>query len=191
MGVRDLPVPPRIARLPRAGALPVPWTTQWQAPDTTTEITATDRGHTLTCTCRVQQGTPAFGQPCPNRQRQAVTDRLCSVCGTSVKPTSQCAFVVGGTDPVGVLLEPPTHPRCLSFALHACPVLASAQDKGHVLTAREYTIVEQRVVGMEDGDVVHRLFPEPSRLGVLDLIGLIPKDGVLTPISEWIATRPL
>ncbi len=186
--VRDLVVPPRIARLPRVGALPVPWATQWKSSDTSTSITFTDRGRTVTCTCQPGKGTPVFGQPCPDRQRRAVIDRLCSICGTPIKPTSQCAFMVGESYPAGVLVEPPTHPRCLSFALHACPVLASAHDEGSVLTAREYTVVEQRAVGVKDGEVVHQLF-ERSHLGVVDLLGLIPKDGALTPARAWLAAR--
>jgi hypothetical protein len=184
-----LVVPPRIARLPHAGALPVPWNTQWEGADTSTRIELTDRGRTMVCTCRPGRGTPAFGQPCPQRQRRAVTDRLCSVCGTPIKRTSRCAFMVA-PGPVGVLLEPPTHPRCLSFALGACPVLSRAQDDGLVLTAREYVIVEHRAIGVdEDGEVVHQVFEGRSSVGVLDLLGVIPKEAVFTAIPAWLAAK--
>lgn len=60
--------------------------------------------------------------------RQALTERLCQVCGT---PLGVRVVLLGGPRHLEQLLfhEPPLHPECAVYTSRACPVVAGAVDE--------------------------------------------------------------
>ncbi|QKW06912.1 hypothetical protein HUT18_11435 [Streptomyces sp. NA04227] len=76
------------------------------------------------------RGAPDFVRVHPMRQRQAILNDLCQVCGNYVPliPDEEARlYVVGGYTPVTDgerSTSPPTHPECALEAIGACPKLS-------------------------------------------------------------------
>jgi hypothetical protein len=63
------------------------------------------------------------------RAEQAITQRLCQVCGTKLWPASQLRqpiVLLGGPDQLQTLMfgEPPLHTECAAYTSRACPMIA-------------------------------------------------------------------
>ncbi|WP_159945314.1 MULTISPECIES: hypothetical protein [unclassified Nocardiopsis] len=184
--MNDHPMPPPVARLPRAGTTPVPWTVQWSSG--TEHVVERESGPVLVCTCKAGKGRPRFGDPCANRQRQAVAERRCTVCGTPIDADQVCTWTLADTA-TQYYVEAPAHPQCLAFALRTCPKLASIAHRTHVVQARDYLIWERRALGTSpNGELVFEMVPfgDPSP-GVIELYALTPVDPEFTPAAVWLA----
>ncbi|WP_019608845.1 hypothetical protein [Nocardiopsis sp. CNS-639] len=181
------PMPEQMAHLPRVHGTPVPWTAQWSSG--TEHVVERENGPVLVCTCRIGKGRPRFGNPCANRQRQAVAERRCSVCGTPISAKATCAWTVADTA-TRYYVEPPAHLHCLLFALQACPKLASIAHRTHVVQAVNYTVFERRAVSASPEGGVFELVPfgEPSA-GVVELYALAPVDPLFTTAAVWLADQ--
>jgi hypothetical protein len=178
------PMPEQMARLPRVNGTPVPWTAQWSSG--TEHVVERESGPVVVCTCRVGKGRPRFGNPCANRQRRAVAERRCSVCGTPIGPEETCAWTLADTA-TRYYVEPPAHLHCLLFALRACPKLTSITHRSHVVQAYDYTVFERRAIGTSPDGLVFEMVPfgDPSP-GVVELYALTPIDPVFTPAAVWL-----
>ncbi len=181
------PMPPQIARLPRVGTTPVPWTVQWSKGSD--HVVQREGGPVLVCTCKVGKGHPLFGSACPNRQRQAVTERRCTVCGTHIEPGQVCVWPVADIS-TRYYFEAPAHPTCLAFSLRACPKLASIVHRTHVVQARDYRIWEHRAIGTDSEGLIFEMVPfgEPSP-SVVELYAITPADPAFIPAAVWLAER--
>ncbi|WP_028648093.1 hypothetical protein [Nocardiopsis sp. CNT312] len=181
------PMPPEIARLPRAGSTPVPWTVQWSGGGD--HVVQRDQGPVLVCTCKPGKGRPRFGTPCVNHQRRAVQERRCTVCGIPIDTDQACTWPLADTD-TRYYFEAPSHAQCLAFALRSCPKLASIAHRTHVVRARDYTVLERRAVGTSPEGIVFEMVPLGEQgSGVVELYALTPIDPEFTPTSEWLAAQ--
>ncbi|MEU0489934.1 hypothetical protein ABZ249_11955 [Nocardiopsis sp. NPDC006139] len=182
----DYPMPPQIARLPRVGTTPVPWTVQWSTGSE--HVVQRESGPVVVCTCKAGKGHPIFGSPCANRQRQAVAERRCTVCGIPIEPDQVCVWPLADTT-TRYYFEAPAHPECLAFTMRACPKLASITHRTHVVQAHHYLIWERRAIGTSPEGLVFDMAPfgEPSP-GVLELYTLTPIDPEFVPAPVWLDT---
>lgn len=183
----DHPMPEQIARLPQANTAPVPWTVRWSKGSD--HVVQRENGPVLVCTCKAGKGHPLFGSPCPNRQRQAVAERRCTVCGTPVEADQVCTWPLA--DPATrYYFEAPAHAQCLAFALRTCPKLASIAHRSYVVQARDYLVWEHRAIGTSPEGVVFEMVPfgEPSS-GVVERYALTPIDPEFTPAAVWLADQ--
>jgi hypothetical protein len=77
------------------------------------------------------EGEPRFGAMHPARQRQAMVDKLCQVCGGPADRTSRgWLFLLPGTDgetqsEAGLSTKPPLCEPCARLALRHCPRLTN------------------------------------------------------------------
>lgn len=96
-----VPMPPRIARLPRNGVgYPIPW------------FVATLDG-----------GARDFRIASPGRKVRATRDRLCWICGGRLR-ASVVSFLIGPMCAVNRISgEPPSHLDCATYAARVCPFL--------------------------------------------------------------------
>lgn len=101
MNFRDVPMPPRIARLPRdKHGHPVPWFVAWI------------------------DGAPDFRLIGPGRIEDATRFGNCWICGLHIGATA--AFVIGPMCAINrIAPEPPSHIDCADYAARACPFLAT------------------------------------------------------------------
>jgi hypothetical protein len=188
---RSIPMPASIERLPRNSAgRPVPGNTPWYLPDTSggqwTVRRSTELGEHLACPCQPGLGTPTFGSQCPQRQRDLMTQRRCSVCTVAMKPTSRVVFIGGPA--AAHYLEPPTHPRCAAYALQVCPTLAEAGDEIELAITRTYTLRERRISLSASRERVHTVYAygDPSARGVLDMYLAFPGDPRRSTARAWL-----
>lgn len=108
---RDVPVPPRMAALPRdARGFPIP--------------------HIV---FRDTDGRPHFTVNHEPLRQEAITRGLCSICG---QPLFRGRWFVGGPlsafDEHGAYLDPPMHEECVAYALQVCPYLASRKYNSRI-----------------------------------------------------------
>ena len=194
---RSVPMPPPVARLPRNTAgRPVPRATPWfeVGPDGSQLRPArnADLGLYADCPCEPGRGTAAFGQQCPNAQRDLMTGRACGVCAKPIKETSLLVFVGGPGN--GAYTEPPLHQRCCAYALRVCPKLA-AQPDVEVAVTRTYTLVERRMTGVDTaGELLYDFFvfrdPAARAAGVLDFYLALPDRPQRTNARTWLEQQP-
>ncbi len=194
---RAIPMPPRVARMPRNSAgRPVPGNTPWyETADKDGPMAvrrSTDLGAHVACWCEPGRGTPAFGDQCPHRQRQFMSQRRCGICTTPIKPTSQLLFI--GDPRAPFYIEPPAHGRCAAYALQVCPVLSAAGEEVELAIARTYQLHERRITGLgPDLKATYDVFPyrDPAArlLGVLDFYLACPKEAERLAAPDWLAHR--
>ncbi|MBV9024497.1 MAG: hypothetical protein JO362_12075 [Streptomycetaceae bacterium] len=194
---RAIPMPPRVARMPRNSAgRPVPGNTPWyETADKDGPMAvrrSADLGVHVACLCEPGRGIPAFGDQCPYRQRQFMAQRRCAICTTSIKPTSRLLFI--GGPGASFYIEPPVHARCAAYALQVCPVLSAAGDEVELAIARTYQLRERRSTGLgPDLKPTYDVFPyrDPAArlLGVLDFYLAYPEDAEHLAGADWLAHR--
>lgn len=147
-------MPKGVALLPRdKRGYPVPWAALWEDgpdPDHRNAIRRTQHGLTLWCSCVIGHGIPLLGQLCPRRQRRAMLERRCQLCGRLVKVTTKVVFIGGSKFDKGhqrYVTEPPLHTACASYAARVCPRLVVGDRSGalRVAECQAYTLFEERV----------------------------------------------
>ncbi|MFD7861578.1 hypothetical protein [Streptomyces sp. NPDC059783] len=191
-----IPMPPDVAQLPRNSAgRPVPGNVAWYELDDDGSIPVADNteyGPHVTCFCRAGHGTPRFGEQCPQRQRQFMTQRHCGLCTKPIAETTELVFI-GGTD-IPYYLEPPLHCACADYALKVCPVLGEGGDSIAVAVTTTYTLMELRITGAShDGNLIETVFPfqHPAarHLGVLNFYLAFPEHPERLTAPNWLAQR--
>lgn len=165
---KDVPMPPRIAALPRdKRGFPVPWISDWE---TETEVVDErgmawhiEQGHpewgdyVEYCTHEDGVGEPNLGALCAPRQLHGMLNRLCDVCGVKVGKT---AFFMGAKDlHTQGYRELPLHLECALYAGQVCPGLVT-KARGEIWVSvtedytcnmvRKYENGDREFVGMHD-----------------------------------------
>jgi hypothetical protein len=115
----------------RFGNIPVPWTASWS--DEEDFYVAPCRfahGHLAICQKEAQgQGEPMFGKPHSQRQRQAIVEGLCDLCGLPLKGRTRVSLShamprQNAATSMDVLqVEPLLHRRCAAISMQFCPAL--------------------------------------------------------------------
>lgn len=107
------------------GSLGVPWVTAWSA-EVEPALAVLPDGSVLFSSKRAPGvGRPVFALSHVSRVYQALTGRLCGVCG---EPMPEGWVFAVPMDPPGLtgtveLAEPPAHEGCLRYACVVCPAL--------------------------------------------------------------------
>lgn len=204
-----MPMPPAVAALPTTGSgMPVVYITQYlpadrAAPDPEYPDFDAPGGLAIGCACEFGHGRPQIGKQCPHRQRQAMVQRLCNVCGNQVDQ----AIFAGVTDlalpdlPDGLVsIEAPTHPACLAYSALTCPHMSSHLHEYRIATTGSYGLWDRwMITGGEHSFQPHDT-PRPQILpgmwlGALDLhLALLRRsDATVVGLDEWmrmIAPQP-
>jgi hypothetical protein len=115
-----IPMPPRIARLPRTQqGLPVPYI-------------ASER----------EDGSPDLGVVEPAYSSDCHRESLCSICGEKLAPAER-TFITGPSGVFGPKCgcgDPPMHAECAHYALRVCPHLIAPGVVSVVIAARRYRL---------------------------------------------------
>ncbi|MFF8431022.1 hypothetical protein ACF07Y_38995 [Streptomyces sp. NPDC016566] len=189
-------MPPPVARLPRNSAgRPVPGNITWYEPDDNGATLVTrdsEKGAHITCPCTPGSGTPRFGEQCPVRQRQFMTQRQCGLCTQGIRPTDQLVFI--GETNAQYYLEPPLHPLCAAYALQVCPVLHASGERIEVALTHSYTLAEDRITGVSaDGTMRRSVFafgdPVAHHLAVLEFYLAFPDTPERRTGPKWLGQR--
>jgi len=199
----DVPKPAAVAALPITGAgLPVPFTTLYR-PDDGRDVRYTvsaTRGPMCACKCKFGIGRALIGVQCVNRQRRAMRNRLCGVCGQSLHTGDDIIFVgqcepfapdgaAGPTIPATV--EAPTHPACTVYSALTCPSLMRDPDTTRLAVMSQYDLADQLLTGYNTrGEPRYVLAPQATNhrlLGALNSYAALlhPENGRLTTLGEW------
>jgi hypothetical protein len=101
---QDVPMPPRIARLPQWGGMPVPWSAY-----------------------RTAEGVPDFRVVDALKNLEMATRKLCTVCGVALG--ARVAFI-GGPISIGnhTFFDGPMHRECAEYSSKVCPYLAMVRS---------------------------------------------------------------
>ena len=122
-----IPMPPRIARLPRTKhGLPVPYIADEH-----------------------DDGSPDLGVVEPGISGDCHRLRLCSICGEKLAPAER-TFITGPSGVFGPNCgcgDPPMHGECARYALRVCPHLVAPGSVSVVITAPRYRLGYIRTLG--------------------------------------------
>lgn len=152
----------------------------------------------LHCSCEFGVGRPQFGKPCVYRQRKAMRQRRCVVCGRQISTKARAVFLgvtwfPDAEDRSRVLtsMEPPAHAACAAYSALTCRRLAEKPGEVRVATVHNYQ-VWQRVVRRfgKGGTPVGPLQPlsTPVTTGGVDLYFAMLDRGVThTTLDTWLA----
>lgn len=157
-GWKDVPMPPRIAALPRdKRGFPVPWVSEWSTPeDETGERSWHERwvpkydAALAYCTHVDGQGEPDLGNLCAVRQIIGMDERRCDVCGGRVNRTAWFMGAKMLTPGEGNVLngfrETPMHLECVLYAGQVCPGMVTKEaGRIWVVQTEKYALVQQRM----------------------------------------------
>ena len=200
----DIPKTPAIEDLPAtASGMPIPYTTLYldkEGNDPTDLVRLPNGGGLiLRCSCKFDVGRPRFGKPCPYRQRKAMMERRCVVCGRNIKLGRPVIFLGvsrnrpdGVGDPMWTSIEPPAHAPCAAYSALACPRLAARPEDVLVATSRTYDIWKHIVLSFDgDGQAVGPIVPmtTPVVTGAVDIYIAVPhrRNTTVVPVTEWLA----
>jgi hypothetical protein len=151
------------ARL-RYGGVPVPFTVAWTGEERTfIAICPHARKPAICQEIAPGSGKPTFGAPHFVRQRQAIIDGLCDICGLSLRnrtkvSLSHAKLRANGADGAAILqVEPLLHKECAALSLRHCPSLKRDIRNG-TLFVRQVT--KERVqVAVSDPSFIHVYVP--------------------------------
>lgn len=178
------------------GKTPVPYTVSWSSEE---------RFFVARCAyfhrqaiCQPQSrgiGTPLFGKPHAQRQRQAIALGLCDLCGRLLKTRTRVSLsharpVLHGAEGLAVLqVEPLLHRDCASMSVNFCPSLRRDVMAG-TLRVRQVTRSRAQCAVM-DPEYVASVAPDYERrrgpaLGhaKVELLAWIDRD------AEWLSFLP-
>lgn len=198
-------VPDSLAHLPRdRNGLPVPWTASWSSEHWATARAEAriDNRLCLFTAGRPGRGTPILGAMNEPRQREAMLEGLCQVCGRPLDEDRWLPLLEwhAHTDSgIPVTSDPPCHLACAKFTLIACPVLA--QRGGRIVRLGRTRLLAQLVDPSRAPSRKHLRFdadedPHRERLGgIVERLG--PLVGLLKMIvfdfeenGEWYTYEP-
>lgn len=125
----------------RFGAAAVPWTVSWTSEEgqSLEPCPYFDRQLALTQQQSPGVGKPLFGKPHSNRQRQAIAQCLCDLCGKSLKIATKISLsharpVPHGAEGWAILqVEPLLHRWCAQESMRYCPSLRRDLDAGTLM----------------------------------------------------------
>ena len=127
----------------RWGTVPVPWTVAWSDEDPVFLDHCPHAGRVALCNPSAPgSGKPRFGTPHMNRQRQAIAECRCDLCGKPLNAStkvslSQARSQFHAARPLDVLqVEPLLHRQCAALCFQHCPSL-KAQHKDGTLHIRQ------------------------------------------------------
>jgi hypothetical protein len=170
-----VPQPARLRHVPHLGHMPVPWVTCYA--DRPFHAVEGPLGTTMGCDCTHGLGAPGLGKQCPTRQRRAMLERRCNVCGTRITGIAIFAGVFAAEldgEPVVITAEAAVHPQCLAYSALVCPGLARTPDDCWTVPVRgAYPLLDQWLEVDGDRKQTHRFMPHdtPRPLGAaLDFI---------------------
>lgn len=123
------------------GAIEVPWTVSWSGEDRfSLERCRWAEGRIAICQNEAPgQGKPQFAKPHMGRQRQAMVELRCDLCGrhlaaaTKVSLSSPRLTIVSGHGAIPLQVEPLLHRGCARRALDLCPELRRRRAAGDLL----------------------------------------------------------
>ncbi|WP_276200647.1 hypothetical protein [Chelatococcus sp. XZ-Ab1] len=114
------------------GAVPVPYTASWSAEEGTTHVAPCRWASGRPALCQAVargEGKPLFGKPHAQRQRQAIVDGLCDLCGRPLKNCTKVSLSHARTHANGahglanLQVEPLLHRECAATSARLCPSL--------------------------------------------------------------------
>lgn len=181
------PMPPQIAALPRERGFPVPWVADWADGNETVQLDPVF-GRVLICDCVPGQGRAKLGVNCAVRQREGMRERLCGTCGN---PVTGPTVMIGSTDML-YSLEPGLHADCAVFSLLACPKLVHAGSRAGVVVLDDYTLMEDRILGVDPEEQMLVRHMLPPLLGALSggvlafLAAVIPQNAQRHSAADWL-----
>lgn len=131
------------------GNSPVPFTVSWSAEDRfTVEPCRFADGRMAICqSVAPGQGKPIFGKPHSIRQRQAIAQNLCDICGKPLKNRTRVSLsharlrgnaMIDGKGTGILQVEPLLHRECAATAMRFCPSLRRDIQTG-TLNIRQVT----------------------------------------------------
>lgn len=206
---REVPMPPAVAALPRTpSGMPVPYITQYHAKDVesnTGTLRVTEALGMMDCRCTFGEGVPRIGKQCPRRQRKAMAERRCNVCGHHMKNAAlnligvyrQHIPVLGSE--VYASVEASTHADCVTYSALTCPRLADV-DRIMVAVTRHADMLYQVTMGVDPvSGVERRRYVHPdnvgSAAGLVDMLVIVPDPArsEFVTLAEWLDrySRPL
>lgn len=131
----------------RFGATAVPWTVAWTGEEASFRVEACPFADRRPAICQHEApgiGKPRFGKPHWQRQRQAIAQYLCDLCGRPLKLATKVSLsharpVGHGANGLAILqVEPLLHRACAAESLKHCPSLKRDIDDG-TLMVRQVT----------------------------------------------------
>lgn len=188
-GWRELPMPSRVAALPRThGGIPITYTVAWSSEhgiEVRPDPILAPLGHRSTPAIFAPGG-PGIGTPKlqfteTSRQRRAAVLGLCQVCGRPIpEPTGrrprwladlrkhgQTIVIRGLERPL--VVDTWTCTECLGYALQVCPGLIRKQAENlRLLRVRSYRLVATFEVPEQDHDFV----PPAGAIGLMKIAPL-------------------
>lgn len=201
-GWRDVPMPPRIAALPRTKAgIPITYTVAWTGergmvfkPDPLlNRLGLRDRPAIFPPSGGQGEGTPKLSIVETSRQRRAAVLGLCQVCGHPIpepsprRPRWLADFTKGqsiriGASVVPLVIDTWTCPDCLRYALKVCPALIHRRREGfHLLRVRGYRLVA--TFEMPDAPELAAHAPKDGAVG---LVKIAPTDFDVIEPDTWL-----
>lgn len=117
----------------------IPWTTPWTGEDTDHEVRRErllDGAWALCQRSAPGEGTPIFGSAHMQRQRQAIIQGRCDVCGRMIRPGQTRVLLhpgskLKGTDMVGHVMAP-CHRECARRSALVCPWIIKEIEAGRL-----------------------------------------------------------
>lgn len=202
---RDIPMPRAVATLPRtASGMPVPYVTYYESPDgedySEVTVLANTGARLLDCRCTFGQGRPKIGKQCLHRQRKAVAERRCNVCGRRMSRKAELIFMGAATTNTQqhgpgtpFSQESPTHHDCAVYSALACPRMANNLSDVTLAITRDYDVYARTTWYGPNG--------KTTSMVPLDQLGSVPQVAdlyvaVLNPVrtrlvtlDQWLATE--
>lgn len=131
----------------RFGDTPVPWTVSWSAEEEGFYLGPCRFFGGRLAICQPEapgQGRPLFGKPHSQRQRQAIAQGRCDLCGKPLKLATKVSLSHARPQPHGaegwaiLQVEPLLHRHCAAECLRFCPSLKRDLREGS-LAVRQVT----------------------------------------------------
>lgn len=121
------------------GGVPVPYTVSWSAEETfRVDQCQHARARAICQAVAPGQGKPQFGKPHSQRQREAIADDLCDLCGRTLRNKTKVSLSharsrANGAEGLAILqVEPLLHRACAATSLRHCPSLKRDVAAGRV-----------------------------------------------------------
>ena len=179
------------------GATSVPWTVGWTGEESFFVAPCRFAGGRLAI-CQAEApgvGKPTFGKPHCQRQRQAIAEGLCDLCGKSLKVATKVSLsharpVGHGAKGLAILqVEPLLHKECAAISMQFCPSLKRDIAAG-TLMVRQVTRYQVQFAVMGPQFVSHHVpgyeaKPTDRIIGAakVELLGWLDRD------AQWLEAR--